>query len=91
MMMMITEAEIGSNHHFVFMTMKLCGRTLFSKVEKQSKLGTERLMTSGGKLKAQPFQSRVLTRVAQHHVVRSKSCRFSARVLGETDYRNNQI
>ena len=33
MMMMITEAKIGSDHHFVFMRVKFCGRTLFSKVE----------------------------------------------------------
>ena len=84
------------------MRVKLCGRTLFSKVQKQSKLGTERLTTNGGKLKVQPFQShcRVVPTMELQYVARASttSCGQKqklwvqgASVLGEMDDRNYQI
>ena len=46
-------AEIGSDHHLVLMKLKLCGRVQVRKVEKQSRLRSERLTTEEGKLKSQ--------------------------------------
>ena len=46
----IRGAEIGSDHHLVLMKLKLCGRVQVRKVEKQSRLRSERLTTEEGKL-----------------------------------------
>ena len=49
----IRGAEIGNDHHLVLMKLKLCGRVQVRKVEKQSRLRSERLTTEEGKLKYQ--------------------------------------
>ena len=46
-------AEIGSDHHFVLMKVRLHRRVLTRKVEERSRLNTERLATKEGKMEYQ--------------------------------------